>query len=151
MSFKNETEADFSASKYTVNTQEITKYFNLSIYLASGALNYKVDNLYIYSIENNSQGADQYIQVKRKKDSVYDYFLWRSKAKTFTTYDFETSRMMYYNRTGNHPYFTLYLEQAQERTNTQWTQLYIDDFLSNIGGLFTAIFKTAAFLILGYE
>ena len=59
--------------------------------------------------------------------------------------------MVYYKRSRNHPYFTLYMEQAQDRTNTKWTQVYLDDFLSNIGGLFTSLFKTAAFLFLGYE
>ena len=41
--------------------------------------------------------------------------------------------------------------QGQEWTVTKWTQVYFSDYLSQIGGLFTAIMAFANFLFAGYQ
>ena len=47
-------------------------------------------------------------------------------------------------------YYELHLKQGQEKTLTKWTQYYINNFLSDIGGLFTSLMAFANFLIAGY-
>ena len=41
--------------------------------------------------------------------------------------------------------------QGQHKTITWWTQTYITDFLSEIGGLFTSLIFGFRLLFLGYQ
>ena len=49
------------------------------------------------------------------------------------------------------PYYRLFLRQGQEKVTNKWTQKYLSDFLSTIGGLFTALIAVASFFISDYQ
>ena len=45
----------------------------------------------------------------------------------------------------------LILQQGQEKTLTKWEQIYLTDFLAQIGGLFTTFWGVMGFLLSGYQ
>ena len=51
----------------------------------------------------------------------------------------------------DYSYYSITLMQGQEKTINKWTQKYLNDYLSEIGGLFTSLMAGASFLMLGYQ
>ena len=49
------------------------------------------------------------------------------------------------------PYFTIWMQQGQDKTMTRWTKIYFTDFLAEIGGLFTSLMAGASFVMAGYQ
>lgn len=74
--------------------------------------------------------------------------------KEITSYQYQDAQSTLYLdgiTTVSLPYYRLYLRQGQEKVTNKWTQKYLSDFLSTIGGLFTALIAVARFFISGYQ
>lgn len=49
------------------------------------------------------------------------------------------------------PYYELQLKLGPSVMATKWTQMYLTDFLSDIGGLFTSLIAVASFILSNYQ
>ena len=85
---------------------------------------------------------------------MHDHFFLPDKFKDITSYVYQDGQSSLYLDgiyTEGLPYYRLYLRQGQEKVTNKWTQKYLTDFLSTIGGLFTALLAVARFCISGYQ
>lgn len=94
----------------------------------------------------------QEVSTNKGVNKVYNHFFFPSEQETISTYWFENEPSWSTNtRYSFEPYYDMILTQGHTLTVTEYRQQYLSDFLSNIGGLFTAIMTTARFLLLGYQ
>ena len=103
---------------------------------------------------SNTTFIEYAIGVNQETNEVHDNFFLAHYANKFLTYTFQVHLQDYLPnevKSQEDYYLMLILQQGQERTLTKWEQIYINDFLSEIGGLFTAFWGVINFFLSSYQ
>ena len=146
-----ETQESFKTVSYGIFSQQITKYFDPSMEQSSDEegsyLHYMSENYNIQPLQSDSISIEQFYYINMAQTLAYYDFIFATRPKPFTTYNYINGQSITHLTgisTQGLPYYNLQIQQGQTKNFTKWKRVYyFSDFLSKIGGLFTALLAAA--------